>query len=265
MKYYNIASNLNPIKLKTIKFKRMLLVLIASVCWIATAVAQAKGRGLLVISELDERGVKELSPLYRTLEKLTWSIPSQMPLLNNIYLQQKLLTGADASVEGSQEFIIQMLRDSQIDQVDLILGVHGLPDKLAFSDGSIGVVQWVAGIRGKLLLSNDEGPLLNKLGLLYNLSCYGASHIQPFLDLGFQAVVGSRSVNANAELEYPWVLQMLGTGSSVEEAFKQPNSAGWLKFADGPVRWLGRKQNSFLKETDSYKVIGGNGNYSLSF
>lgn len=255
MKYFKKILDVNSLKLVT-------LLLVASFCFASTA--QSKGRGLLIVSELDQGGVKELASLYKTLERLTWSIPSKMPLLEEIYLQQKLLTGKGASIEGSQGFLMQMLRDPHIDQVDLILGIHGLPDKLAFSDGTIEVAQWVEELKSKLH-SSGEGSLLNKLGLLYNLSCYGASHINSFLDLGFQVVVGSRSVNANAELEYPWVLQMLATGSSVEVAFSQPNSRGWLKFADGPIRWLGRKQNSFLKDTDSYKVIGGNRDYTLSF
>lgn len=255
MKYFNKILDFNSLKI-------IILLLIASFCF--ATVAHTKGRGLLIVSELDQRGVKELASLYKTLEKLTWSIPSKMPLLEEIYRQQELLTGKGASIEGSQEFLIQMLRDPHNDQVDMILGIHGLPDKLAFSDGAIAVSQWVVGLKDKLL-SSGESVLLNKLGLLYNLSCYGASHINSFLDLGFQVVVGSRSVNANAELEYPWVLQMLATGSSVETAFTQPNSRGWLKLADGPIRWLGRKQNSFLKDTDSYKIIGGNRDYTLSF
>lgn len=256
MKYYKKILEVNPLKLK------LLILFIASFCF--ATLAHSKNRSLLIVSELDQRGVKELASLYKTLEKLTWSIPSKMPLIDSIYLQQKLLTGKGASIEGSQGVLIRILRDPQIDQVDLILGVHGLPNKLAFSDGVIEVDRWVEELKSKLL-TNGEGALLNKLGLLYNLSCYGASHIPSFLGLGFQVVVGSRSVNANAELEYPWVLQMLATGASVESAFSQPNSDGWLNFADGPVRWIGRKQNSFLKDTDSYKVIGGNGNYKLTF
>lgn len=269
MKHYYTLSNLSALKLKSLKLKPrhfLLTLLLVSVCvWIIPTAAQVKGRTLLIISELDERGVKELAPLYKTLEKLTWSLPSQVSSLDNIYLQQKLLTGARATIAGSQEFLVQMLRDPNVNQIDLILGVHGLPDSLAFSDGSIGVNQWVAELKDKLVSSSDDGLLINKLGLLYNLSCYGASHIHSFLDLGFKAVVGSRSVNANAELEYPWVLQMLASGASVKEAFHQPNSDGWLKVADEPVRWLGRKQNSFLKETDSYKVIGGNENFTLFY
>jgi len=226
-------------------------------------VAQAKGRALLIISELDARGVKELRPLYKGLEKLTWSIPSRMPLIDQIYFQQKLVTGIEASIEESQNSLIQMLRNPEIENLDLILGVHGLPDKIAFSDGSIETKTWVDSVKSKLNMNGDEIGLLKKLGFLYNLSCYGASHITSFLELGFQTVVGSRSVNANAEVEYPWVLQMLTLGSTVQAAFSKPNSDDWLNFADGPIRWLGRRQNSFLQETDSYKIIGGNTNYSI--
>jgi hypothetical protein len=240
------------------------IMTVALVCGVAVpARVQAKGRALLVVSELDERGVKELRPLYKALENVTWSLPSKIPLLNKIYFEKKLLTGKEASVEGSQEYLVKMLQDSKIETLDLILGVHGLPDKIAFRDGIIEATKWVEGIKIKLQMQGVDQKVLNKLGLLYNLSCYGVSHNVPFLNLGFQVVVGSRSVNANAELEYPWVLEMLALGYTVEDAFYQPNSEDWLRLADGPIGWLGRKQNSFLQETDSYKVISGNLDYTI--
>lgn len=222
----------------------------------------AKGRALLIISELDAGGLKELQPLYRTLERLTWSIPTRMPFFSSLYSKQILITGEAARIVASQDSVVELLKDSSIEGVDLILGVHGLPEKLAFYDGTINVAEWVGAIKQKMQGLGHQ-DFLNKLGFLYNLSCYGASHNPFFLDLGFRVVIGSRSVNANAEVEFPWVLQMLSVGASIHSAFLQPNSTSWLKLADGPVRWWGRKQNNFLQETDSFKVIGGDSYYSL--
>ena len=81
--------------------------------------------------------------------------------------------------------------------------------------------------------------------------------------MGFKAVVGSRKVNANAEVEYGGALKALARGKNVESAFARSNSDFWLDVADGPLRWLGLQQDNFLKEVDSFKVIGGQSDYAL--
>lgn len=222
------------------------------------------GRALLVISELDQRGVKELRPIYKTLESLAWSIPTQMPTLSSVYTHFKLVRDQRATIEGSQKALVSLLENPTVSHVDVVLGVHGLINKIYFIDGPIEAEQWVEGVKSKL--SGDPSSqlkALSKLGLLYNLSCYGSSHSKAFLNLGFQVVVGSRSVNANAELEYPWVFHWLSLGYSIKSAFAQPNSREWLYIADAPLRWLGQQQNSFLQETNSFKVIKGKKNYTI--
>ncbi len=226
------------------------------------SVGFAKSKVLLVISELDHRGIKELGPLYEQIESLSWKIPSQSALLPKIYSKMDLLKDSAATVEGAKEFILRYVADADVDQIDVILGVHGRPDKLAFYDGSVNVSEWTRAMRDSI--TRVVGlEALGKLGMLYNLSCYGSSHISAFQSLGFKVVIGSRKVNANAEFEYPWVLKGMSLGLSVAEAFRRPNSSRWLNLADGPVRWLGQTQNNFLKETDSFKELGGNLNYKI--
>ncbi len=225
--------------------------------------AWTKSRALLVISELDHRGLKELAPLYEKIEDLAWRVPSQLALMRSVYSQMVLLRDQDATIEGAQLKLVAMVQDKTIDQVDVILGVHGLPDKIAFYDGSLLVSEWVRALKRKILAINGEINQFEKLGFLYNLSCFGMSHIQSFLDLGFKVVVGSRKVNANAEVEYPWVLENLAMGFDVASAFRVPNSPKWIKMADGPIRWIGRKQGNFLEEVDSYKMIGGQNHYRI--
>lgn len=219
-------------------------------------------RALVVITELDHRGMKELAPLYKQLEKLTWSIPRKMPSLRNIYKNMTAIRNENATKESVQDKLIQILSNPKIEAVDVILGVHGLPGRLSFYDGSIDIFEWISQFKEKAQTKLNKNEL-EKLGFLYNLSCYGESHNEAFLQLGFKSVIGSRLVNANAELEYPWALYWLSIGFSVEASFKMPNSEEWLKYADGPVRWLGKKQNNFMKNTDSFKVIAGNLDYQI--
>lgn len=222
----------------------------------------AGGRTLMVISELDHRGMKELAPLYKQIEALAWSIPSQLESINSIYSQKILLRNQDATSKGVQEELLNTLESSDVETVDVILGVHGMPGKILFFDGAVVIKDWVEELKGKIINTLGE-EALNKFGFIYNLSCFGESHIESFLNLGFKVAIGSRQVNANAELEYPFVLKLLSLGATVDRAFALPNSESWLKFADNPIRWLGEKQNSFMKDTDSFKVIGGNKNYRI--
>lgn len=226
-------------------------------------VGQAKTRALLVVSELDFRGAPELASIYLPLEVLTWKIPSQSIVINNLYQNMFYLRNERARVQEINQKLIELIRNKSVDVIDMIVAVHGSPGALSFYDQTIKVKDWTAQFKDQLereLGSTDS----SKLGFLYNLSCYGSTHIDAFLAMGFETVVGSRKVNANAEMEYPWVLQSLALGNSVASAFYVPNSKVWLKMADGPVRWLGRSQNNFLKETDSYKMIGGNRNLRIN-
>lgn len=219
-------------------------------------------RVLVVVTELDYHGVKELAPLYQKIEALSWELPSQSFLLAQIYDQMSLLRNHDATADGIKEFLLRALRDSSVQNIDVIIGVHGLPGRLTFFDGAVRVKDWTQALKGAIKKELGDRAFA-KLGMLYNLSCYGDSHSHDFLDLGFKVVIGSRKVNANAEIEYPWVLGQLALGDTVEEAFQMPNSQSWLRLADGPIRWLGRKQRNFLVETDSFKLIGGQGDYRI--
>ena len=223
----------------------------------------SQSRALLIVSELDQRGLKELRPLYKKIESLSWSIPTQSKKIKKNYREFYLLKDEKATSEEFGRLLIHFIGDPTISSVDVILGVHGRPQILSFFDGAISVTEWARSIKSKI--ENIYGVnYLNKFGLLYNLSCYGATHGQGFLDLGFKVVVGSRRVNANAEIEYPWVLNSLGKGYTVRQAFNQTNSSGWLNFADEPIRWIGNNKNNFLKDTDSYKEIFGDLDYRIN-
>lgn len=238
------------------------LVLMISAVLLFALPSLAINRALLVISELDQQGVKELSGLYRTIESLTWKIPYQSTMVNRVYSQMHLLSNRHVTVKGLQSALSDLIKDKSVDVVDVILAVHGSPEKLSFYDQTIKVSELASSFKSHI--RNELGQATTaKLGLLYNLSCYGVTHIPAFLDMGFKSVVGSRKVNANAELEYPWVLQSLALGRTVAASFRAPNSARWLKVADGPIRWLGHQQKNFLRETDSYKIIGGEANYRI--
>lgn len=224
--------------------------------------AHAGGRALLVISELDEHGVKELSGLYRKLEELVWTVPSHSHHLGGIYSEMRLLRNHQATEIEVQNLVKEVLLNPSIDAVDVFISLHGSPHKLSFYDKPV-KVQDFAQHFNEMMEAEGLSALKSKLGFLYNLSCYGASHIPGFLQMGFKAVIGSRKVNANAEFEYPWVLQSLARGSTIGRAFRRPNSDQWLKWADAPLRWLGNQQNNFLRETDSFKEIGGDRGFRI--
>lgn len=226
-------------------------------------------RILFIVSELDHRGAPELGPLYRKIEDMSVAIPARIPRLAEIYSKIFYLRDEDVTENGVRRALVEIVSDPQVDSLDMILGVHGRPSILSFYDGPTDVKEWISKIKGDMVQRPQAGgsldPLVNlkKLGLLYNLSCFGVTHSEDFIDLGFKAVVGSRSVNANAEFEYPWVLAALAQGYSLDEAFRKPNSDSWLRWSDEPLRILGRKLDTFLKDVDSFKEIVGNRKWEM--
>jgi hypothetical protein len=99
---------------------------------------------------------------------------------------------------------------------------------------------------------------------MYNLSCFGKSHQQELFKMGFDAVVGSQAVNANAEIEYPSFLSRWTRGLSVQRSLAPANTRAALYLADEPLRKIGRAQNNFLKKVNSKKSVFGNSRININ-
>lgn len=221
-------------------------------------------RALIVISQLDTNGLPDLESLYRSLEKLTTLSVDR--ILDDSYRKIIYLTNNDATLENFFEESYQISLDSRIKAIDVILSVHGNPSKLHFANRAWSMEK-LENAFSKFTSSKTELEISNlkrKLRVMYNLSCYGKTHNETFLNLGFDVSTGSVKVNANSEVEFIPMLKNWKRGDGLKESFNFSNSETALTIADGPIRTLGRIQNSSaLQNVNSKKVFLGRVNLTI--
>jgi hypothetical protein len=133
-------------------------------------------------------------------------------------------------------------RDS-IKAVDVFVFLHGEPNKLWFYEGSVSSDQL-----GKDILA---AATRGKLRFAYNTACFGATHLQNFLNAGFTEAVGAIAINSNAATEYPVLLEFMSLG----QAFSLGISAGNVPQSN--ETWDAIARASGLSPVNSQKNIGG--------
>jgi hypothetical protein len=220
-----------------------------------------KHRALVIMTELDQRGAPELKYLYQALEKLTVNIPTE---LYDDYRFIETLPNNLATIDNLKKTLLTLTENPQIESIDMILAVHGNEGTLSFADGRVQVKE----LTERILNGGDSQEKISlmrkKLRLMYNLSCFGKTHQQELFKLGFDAVVGSQAVNANAEVEYPSFLSRWTRGLNLQKSLAPSNTRVALYLADEPLRKIGRAQNNFLKKVNSKKSIFGKSQITIN-
>jgi hypothetical protein len=223
------------------------------------AAVPSSRRALLIVTELNSTGIKELAPLYSTLETLTTGLPN-LPVVRNNYGTIRVLRNNNATLANFRAQARSLALNPNIDAIDVILALHGQERKLTWSDGAVDMEDTVAFMNAanNVAEGSVRTSVRRKLRMVYNTSCFGASHRSMLLSIGFDAVVGSIGVNANAEAEYPSFLALWNLGQTFGASFGPTNTAPALALTDGPLIATGNLFNNFLKQVNSRKVFGGN-------
>lgn len=235
-------------------------VLLASSLFAASAQAavSTNQRVLVVVSELDTHGIRELQPLYSAIEHLTRV--STQAILGNSYREIQFLNGSDATFARYKSTLRTLAQRDDIKAIDVIFSLHGSPGSVHFEDGSWKVDTMKT--RFLMAVTPAEQAIVNKtkrkLRMIYNLSCFGSSHRSAFLAMGFDVVNGSIGVNANSEVEYVPALTLWSTGMGFKDSFNATNNDLALAAADGPLVFAGNMANNFLKKVNSKKLFSGN-------
>jgi hypothetical protein len=207
-------------------------------------------RVLVVISELDSGGFPELQPLYTILEHLTgFSVVGSM---SSEYEEIEVLTNEEATFERFRSVIHKYGNQKGVKAIDVILSLHGLKKRLSWADRRLNVSDMEA-----IFLKTATDQEKKKLRFMYNLSCYGKTHNQAFVNMGFDVATGSKAINANSEFEFLPFLAHWKLGHGFKNSFASSNGPIALRMADAPVRWIGRQANNSLKYTDSKKIFLG--------
>lgn len=223
----------------------------------AKAAVTKNERVLLVVSELDSRGMQELRPFYQALEQLTQF--TVQGILGDSYDRIEVIANRNATYAEFKQTLKEIARDPETRAIDVIMSLHGLPGRLAFDD-----MTWdTSEMENRFYIGTstqdrvDRILLRRKLRMMYNLSCFGASHRGNFIGMGFKAVNGSVGVNANSEVEFVPAMLAWKAGMGFRSAFNGTNHPALIAAADAPIIASGQLFNNALKKTNSTKVFSG--------
>lgn len=231
------------------------------VALITTMNAQARvdkqDRVLVVVSELQEHGPQNLRNLYAMIENLTSDTTSV--ILGDDYRRIHYLKRSQATVANFKNLLQSLSKDNTIKAIDLIFSLHGSDERVSFREGSVSMSSLVTQMTtaSASMTTAQIANMKRKLRVVYNLSCFGRSHNDNFIEMGFDVSVGSRGINANSEVEYPSVLGAWQFGSQFSDAFKLTNTDVAIAASDAPVRLVGIA-------ADSKKFIRGQGSMNIN-
>lgn len=223
--------------------KTITLTLVAALTAIITSTAQARidkeDRVLLVVSELQTHGPQNLRGLYRVIEDLTNG--STSAVLGDDYRTIAHLRRANATVANFVSRLQNMSKDPSVKAIDVIFSLHGADNKVYFHEGGIRMSDLAARLTtpSANMTAAQILTMKKKLRMVYNLSCFGKSHNNEFISMGFDVSVGSRGVNANSEAEFVPALTAWSFGWKFIDGFNATNNDVALAAADTPVRMVG--------------------------
>lgn len=241
--------------------KKLTLAITVAVSTLFATVAQARidkqDRVLIVVSELQTRGPQNLRSLYNVIEQLTTGATAGV--LGDDYSQVIYLKGGNATAAQFKSTLQGVSKLTRVKAIDVIFSLHGANNAVSFREGSVSMSSLLTQMTtpSTTMTTNQIATMKRKLRMIYNLSCFGQSHINEFLSMGFDVAVGSIGINANAEAEYVPVLTQWSFGWKFRDTFNASNNDVALAIADGPVRLGGIPANS-------RKVISGQINTTIS-
>jgi len=204
-------------------------------------------RVLLVTANLSSN-VKKYKALYEFLD--AQSISLARAKLGDQYRRLYVLTGQQATQSEFVRSISALAGSHQNQAVDALVHLHGSRGGLAFADGAISSARLAEDIRRQGVEAKTRA--------LYSTACYGATHIQDFLNAGFKVASGARKVNTSSAYEYPKFMSEFGKGTAFGRALDKAD----VGFARNASDWIAEKVLGF-SDVDSRKVIQGNENIRI--
>jgi hypothetical protein len=245
-------------------FLNLVKVLTFGLTFICSSMAVAENipaanRALVILTDLDSGGLPEFRVLYSALEEIGIGLPT-LPALRNNYAKIRVLRDNRATIANFRDTMRALGIDPSVKAIDAIVMLHGRPNRLRFFNETLNMAQMVE----RYKQADNQREVVERIitskkaRFVYNTSCFGRSHNQAFLDMGFEVSLGSVGVNANSEVEFPSLLTLWNTGSTVAQALAPTNNMVALAAADQPILAFAFATNTeALKATNSQKVIAG--------
>lgn len=195
------------------------------------------GRQLVVLANLATTS-KRYKELYKFLDSST--LPVVRAVCGRSYAA--VTVPEDGSLDAFGRAMRAATTAPGSESVDLVIACHGLNAAIKFTEGKKPLTSIESAFNGL--------PNRHKLRFAYDLCCYGASHAPGLHRIGFDAVVGSRGVNANSAFELPTLLGAWANGQPLGVAVEAGNNPTNRAFADSFASL--RFQN-----VDSFKELSG--------
>lgn len=206
-------------------------------------------RALIVVSQLTTGVPDDHRWLYRFIEASGRVLVKT--ILENDYVDCIELYDTSATPKKLIEALEKSGKKSSIEEIDLIIMLHGATNSLVFHDGSIDTSELKTEI-----LNLD---IKKKLRMVYSLACYGDSHSDDFVSAGFNSAIGAVGINANAAAEFPTFLQCWSMNFRLRDALAMAESPVTRLPADEAARQYAIANHlSWANKVNSDKIIRGN-------
>lgn len=226
--------------MKVLKLVSVMLMIIVVSPKSFSAVSKSE-RQLLIISNLSKYGKSNYKWLYKFLDASAISMAKN--LVGSQYTKAFALTPPAATSKNFFKSLDRITNNSNVDALDVIISLHGNPNRLTFKDGAFNMTS----IKNELNTIKEN----RKFRLLYNTACYGDSHSDEFLAGGFKTSIGSLKVNTASASEYPEFLMRYRMRHPVGKIIKSTNSKMGLRISDAIAKRIG------FPNSDSRKVVRG--------
>ncbi len=128
--------------------------------------------------------------------------------------------------QATRENFLSALREAELDPkikvIDSIIYLHGIPNKIGFTDTHFYPIDKIRDEILSLIPETGHGP--TKLRALYSDACYGESHISDLLKSGYKVVSGSVGTDSNWAADLRKFMRVWTQGETFSHGILKANS-----------------------------------------
>jgi hypothetical protein len=147
------------------------------------------------------------------------------------YRAYTLLEKEQATLAGLTEALGRVASEAQTRAIDLFFCTHGATDKVTFHpDVSVGIDEVAASLR------QLGAGQRKKFRSVFSTACYGASHLDAWLEAGFKVACGSVGICADTALSAPTHLATWSVGRPFGQCIQAANASDIGDFQDNLAR-----------------------------
>lgn len=195
--------------------------------------------------------------LYEFIENASEGMVSL--ILGDDYNRVHVLKGTDAMLEKLHDKLQEITSRTSIEAVDIILNIHGITNSLPFSNR----IEREADVLNKLNEISRENR--KKFRAFFSTACYGASHLDLWINAGFEVASGSEGIYADSAISFAPFLNSWAGGKPFRNSVDDANSADVHNANDNVVRtfYTATGRRATASSIDSDRIVRGNGNLRI--